>query len=180
MSYLNHVSFIKIDIDGADVDIVRSFAPMIKEINTAHSSSSSTKFFRPVFLIEWFQKYRQNSPENGECSAEAAAAWTVAHDMNYKVYDWRFQNEFETCEVALRFYHGYMGPKSRKIDLCGNGRDELDLCDLLLVHADSISQEGSKLKTVCPPALEISIVGDLKRKWSHFSDNTAAVAVDER
>ena len=165
-NYLNHVSFIKIDIDGADVDIVRSFAPLIKGMDSNYSSVSST-FFRPIFLIEWFGNFRSKSVDNKKCTTESSAAWTVARDINYKVFDWRFQNEFKTCDAALQFYDSYEGPKSKSKKHCGSGSNEFDLCDLLLVHADSISQEGSKLKTSCPSILEKSIVSSLLQKWSN-------------
>ena len=85
---------------------------MIKGV-VSNSSSVSSPFFRPVFLIEWFAKFRDKSVDNMICTAEASAAWTVVHDMNYKVFDWRFQNEVKTCDAALQFYDSYEGPKSK-------------------------------------------------------------------
>lgn len=157
---LAHVSFIKIDIDGGDKDIVRTFKAYA-DVDVG----GGRKPTRPLFLIEWFLEYRR-----GGCLGQSNDIWAAAREIGYRVWDWGLHHELASCQAALDHFASDAvaawnassdgGPHARKREghvkhvlKCGRTSRELDLCDLVLAPREmDLSVRGERARH-CPPPL---------------------------
>ena len=154
---LSHVSFVKIDIDGEDKDIVRSFK--------SYAGSATNGTARPIFLIEWYLKFR-----HGGCLGQSEDIWAAAHEIGYRVWDWGLHHELSSCQRALEHFASDAvpawnassdgGPHTNKRERhtkhvlkCGRNSREIDLCDLVLAPREmDLAVRGERAKH-CPPPL---------------------------
>jgi hypothetical protein len=73
-AFTEHISFIKIDTEGFDADIVET----LKSLPV-----------RPVVQVEWFDGYRKQ-----QCSAGTKHLFAAAASIDYDVYVW---NSDDSC-----------------------------------------------------------------------------------
>jgi len=121
------VSFVKVDIDGTDFEIVLSFKELANK-------------YKPLFLIEWFQNFRDEG-----CSGKSKSIWDAAASMEYSIWDWKMEVQFSSCEAALEYLSSdkvVWKSKSKSSRVCGNYREESDLCDLLIVPPGFTDQKS--------------------------------------
>ena len=122
LSILEKLSFIKIDVDGLDVEVVGTFQSVLK---------ISSKV-RPIFLIEWSQKKRETGFACNSKMKMGPSIWDVAKSYDYSVYDYKMKMRFNTCYDALNKYaKSNDTAKAKHTYSCS--RYGLDLCDLVLV-----------------------------------------------
>lgn len=155
---LSHVSFIKIDIDGGDKDIVRSFK--------AYTGGTGGKQNRPLFLIEWYLEYRRNG-----CKGDSDDIWAAAHEIGYRVWDWAMRSELPSCQRALDHFVSEAVPAwnassdgskrerhTKSVLKCGRNARELDMCDLVLAPKEmDLGIRGERARH-CPPPMSPQVV----------------------
>ena len=136
---VDKVSFIKIDIDGDDINIVRSY----KKLSVV---------YRPLFLIEWFLNDRIDDP----CSKpKSLDIWTVASELKYYVYDYTMRYKFETCNAAINIFREQMKlGKASQFTECGKNRNDFDICDVILVPIEMSTNSSVNRMQHCPQQLQ--------------------------
>jgi FkbM family methyltransferase len=80
---LGDISFVKIDTEGHDAEIVASFVKIFGQVDGA----------RPSIQVEWFDKYRHKF-----CSSGTRKIFDAAKQIGYEVY--RFQGPVESFGVG--------------------------------------------------------------------------------
>ena len=152
-SYVDKVSFIKIDIDGDDINIVRSY----KKLSLAS---------RPLILIEWFLNDRVDEP----CSKpKSLDIWNVASEIKYHVYDYTMRYKFESCNAAINIFREQIKlGKASSFTECGKKRNDFDICDVILVPIEMSTNNSSpslNRMQYCPQQLQNMEIELLRSKF---------------
>ena len=89
---LPHLSFIKIDVDSMNPDILETLATL-----PTGGAASTDPRYRPVIKVEWFARASGCSGSG----ADAPRLWATASSLNYTVYGADGVTAFPTCEAAV-------------------------------------------------------------------------------
>jgi len=130
-----HISFIKIDIEGMDKILVATLGTL-----TARS--------QPLFLIEFYLDFRR-----GGCGAGSNGIWEAARKINYDVWTWDLQTKLDSCSSASAKF---------SLTVCHDPGKGTDLCDLVLVPAGI--HPGKERGSICRPPMSKARVRDIMQR----------------
>lgn len=94
---LPHLSFVKIDVDGIDVQILETFAALPQSVRD-----------RLVCKIEWGHPARKKG-----CGRASESIWTAAAALNLTVFGADGDTEFASCRAAQKMAVHKAGPRQR-------------------------------------------------------------------